>query len=66
MKVTRIRKHKHSTEITFVVTKKEAECLAHFLGCNDPGFGQCLFPKRKEKGRKLAEQLDNEGVTYAW
>jgi hypothetical protein len=66
MKVTRIRKHKHTTEITFVVTVKEAGELAHFLGCNQPHLGPCEFPELKDAGRLLANQLDREGVIYAW
>jgi len=66
MKVTRIRKHRKTTEITFVVTKKEGKQLAHFLGCNPPQLGPCMFPALKEAGRVLANQLNRKGVWFAW
>jgi hypothetical protein len=61
MKVTRIRKHKRTTEITFVVNAEEAQNLAHFLSCEN-----CIYPDRQAKGAKLAKQLYNKGVTHAW
>lgn len=62
MRISRIRPHEKTIEITVVIPKEECKNLTHFIECG----ARCAYPERREAGEKALRELDDIVLSHYW